>query len=59
MSITRIYCFKNSIGEVEVGNSIKRKIERTLAKKRDLNKKVLQIQKSFHEVSSILNKKKK
>ena len=36
---------------------MKKKIERTLARKRNLNKMALQMQKSFKEVSSILNKK--
>ena len=42
-----------------MGNSIKKKLERTLAKKQSLNKTVLQMQKSFKEVNSILTKTKK
>ncbi len=42
-----------------MGNSIKKKLERTLAGNRNLNKKALQMKKSWKEVSSMLEKKKK
>lgn len=42
-----------------MGNSIKKKLERTLAGKEKLNKTALQMMKSWKEVCNVLDKKKK
>lgn len=55
-AIERHILVKKSIGAVLMGNSIKKKLERSLAGNHKLNKKALQMQRSWKEVNAFLNK---